>query len=258
MWDEEFAVAVTRGGHCELGGGKMVGRVFRSRAWAVGGVAAAGLLSAGGALAGQGVAPKAKFECVKRPTTTSEGAPSAAMLRVLGVLRTPATSADVLRPESPPSFGLGEGVYIKYVRLARTVGETSYYLIPIAKGCGSLGEEVVEEERGPGEFGGSSGQTLAKIKQGQGLSTLVGNTSSTVWGVVPDKVAKVVLTYSRRSTGQKRGRPVRMSAAVVNNVFVAHLAFLTTHVPGGFSTTPRTIVWRSVKGTAIKTIHPKS
>ena len=216
------------------------------------------MLGGAGALAGAaGAAPNAHFECAKRPTTTSEGAPNAAILRTLGVLRSPATAADVLPTESSPSFGLGEGVYVKYVRLARTTAGTAYYLIPVAKGCGSLGEEVVLETRGPGEFGGSGGQTLAKIKQGQGLSTLVGNTGSTVSGVVPDKVAKVVLTYSRRSTGQKRGRPVRVSAAVVNNVFVANLAFLTTHIPGGFSTTPTTIVWRSVMGTAIKTIHPK-
>ena len=215
------------------------------------------LAGAGVPAGAAGTAPNPHFECAKRPTTTSEGAPNAATLRTLGVLRSPATAADVLPTEPSPSFGLGEGVYVNYVRLARTTAGTDYYLIPIAKGCGSLGEEVVLETRGPGEFGGSDGQTLAKIKQGKGLSTWVGNTSSTVSGVVPDKVAKVVLTYSRRSTGQKRGRPVRVPAAVVNNVFVANLTFLTAHIPGGFSTTPTTIVWRSAKGTAIKTIHPK-
>ena len=82
----------------------------------------------------------------------------------LGVLRSPTTTADVLPSEPTPSFGMGEGVYVNYVRLARTVGETSYYLIPIAKGCASLGEEVVEETRGPAGFASRSGQTLAEIK----------------------------------------------------------------------------------------------
>ncbi len=220
-------------------------------------VATVGLISWAALAGAAGAVSSAKFECVKRPTTTSEGAPSAAMLRTLGVLRTPATSADVLRAESPPLFGIGEGVYVKYVRFARTVGGTSYYLIPIAKGCGSLGEEVVEESRGPGEFGGSGGETLAEIKQGQAVSTWVRNTSSTVWGVVPDRVAKVVLTYSRGASGQKRRRSVKVSAAVVNNVFVANLAFLTTHTPG-FGVTPTTIVWRSAKGSVIRRIHPTS
>jgi hypothetical protein len=216
------------------------------------------MLGGAGVLAGAAsAAPNAHFECAKRPTTTSEGAPNAAMLQTLGVLRGAATIRDVLPSESSPSFGLGEGLYVKYVRLARTVAGTACYLIPIAKGCGSLGEEVVLETRGPGEFGGSGGETLAEIKQGQSVSTWVRNKSSTAWGVVPDKVATVVLTYPLRPTGRKRHRSVRVSAAVVNNVFVANLSFLSTHAPA-LGVAPTTIAWRSTKGKVIRTIHPKS
>ncbi len=217
-------------------------------------MAALGLMS-WAALAGPaGAVSSAKFECIKRPTTTSEGTPNAAMLRTLGVLRSPATAVDIL--PSQTTFGIGEGAYVKYVRLARTVGGISYYLIPIAKGCASLGEEVVEESRGPGEFGGRSGETLAEIRQGQDLSTWVRNTNSTVWGVVPDKVEEVVLTYAAKARRPKRHRSVRVTAQVVNNVFVANLPFLSTHSLGGV--VPLTIVWRSAKGSVIRRIHPKS
>ena len=229
--------------------------VFTARGLVVGGLAAVGLISGSAALAGSvGAAPNAHFECIKRPTTTSEGIPNAAILRTLGVLRSPATAADVLPSEPTPSFGLGEGVYVKYVRLARTVGETSYYLIPIAKGCASLGEEVFLETHGPAGFGGGGGETLAEIKQGQALSTWVRSTSSTVWGMVPDRVARVVLTYALSAKPHRR---VRVSAPVVNNVFVANLAFLSTR-DVGFTVSPTTIVWRSAKGTVIRRIHPKS
>ena len=221
------------------------------------GIMALCLMCGSEAVAGTvGAVPDAHRECVKRPTTTNEGAPSAAILQTLGVLRTPATPADVLAPESTGSFGMGEGAYANYVRLARTVAGTAYYLIPIAKGCASLGEEVVEETRGLG-FSGRGGETLAEIKQGHGVSTWVRNTSSTVWGVVPDKVEKVVLTYAVRTTGPKRRRSVKVSAAVVNNVFVANLAFLSTRNPG-LGVGPTAIVWRSAKGTVIRRIHEKS
>lgn len=232
--------------------------VFTRRGWSVSAFAAACLLSAAGALAATaGAATNAHFECVKRPTTTSEGAPSAATLGTLGVLRTPASAADALPSGPPPSVGLGEGLYVKYVRLARTMAGIAYYLVPVAKGCGSLGEEVLLETRGPGEFGGSSGETLAEIKQGLAVGTWVRNTSSTVSGVVPDKVSTVVLTYTVRTTGPKRHRFVKVSAPVVNNVFVANLAFLSTHTRG-FGVAPTTIVWRSAKGAVIRRIHPPS
>ena len=105
---------------------------------------------------------------------------------------------------------------MKYVRLARTVGGTAYYLIPIAKGCGSLSEDLALETRGPGEFGGDGWSTLAQIEHGNTLST-VGKGTSTASGVVPDKVARVVFTYARTPTGSKRRRVIKVSGTVVNN-----------------------------------------
>jgi hypothetical protein len=62
--------------------------------------------------------------------TFSEGAPSRALLSLLGVLRRPATAADRL----PQGFGGGQpgtlAIYSRYIRRARVVDGASYYLIP--------------------------------------------------------------------------------------------------------------------------------
>jgi hypothetical protein len=221
----------------------------------VGGLIGICFLFGTGLLAGSAAAAgNPHFECATRPSTTSEAAPDPAILATLGVLRRPAVAADV--PPLDPSISLGEGIYVKYSRLARTVAGTAYYLIPVAKGCASLGEEVVEESRGPGPFGGVGGETLAEIKQGTGLSIKVSNTGSTVWGVVPDGVATVVLTYVRPATHRtKRHRALKASVPVLNNVFVAKFSFITTHTVNA-GVNPTTIVWRSAKGTVIRRIHP--
>jgi len=226
-------------------------RGFKVRFKALGGLVAAGLLAAVAAASmAVGAVANPHFECLMRPTTTSEGAPNAAVLRTLGVLRRSPTAADVL-PTGGPSAGLGEGVYVKYVRLARTVAGTAYYLIPISKGCSSFAEEVVLETRGPDGFGGFTGDTLAKIKQGRDLST-VGKSTSTAWGMVPDKVASVVLIYARNANGSKRRHAIKVSAKVVSNVFVA-----TVPLEPGLAIQPSSIRWRSAKGAVIRTFRKK-
>jgi len=65
---------------------------------------------------------------VNRTPLLSQRTPSAQLLSILGVLRGPATPVQI-DPDSmlPPD---GETVYIRYVRLARTVGRVSFYLVP--------------------------------------------------------------------------------------------------------------------------------
>ena len=71
--------------------------------------------------------------------TVSEGAPSAHMLSVLGVLRQPSTAADRLpapfyRPDHRLlPIGLARQVYIRYIRRARVVNGISYYIVPAAQ-----------------------------------------------------------------------------------------------------------------------------
>lgn len=70
--------------------------------------------------------------------TLSHGSPSAAMLSTLPILRRPATSADRL-PASLDFHGRligpfqGGEVYIRYVRLARLVDGSTFYLVPVGK-----------------------------------------------------------------------------------------------------------------------------
>lgn len=63
--------------------------------------------------------------------TVSEGAPSRALLSVLGVLRRPATSADRLPPRvGNGTFGSDSIVYTRFIRRARVVDGVAYYVVP--------------------------------------------------------------------------------------------------------------------------------
>jgi len=221
----------------------------------VAGALALGLLGALSWAGEAGAATSPAFECFKRPTTTSQGAPSAAILRTLGVLRRPATAADTLPPSflSAP-FGRGEGVFVNYVRLARVVGDTSYYLVPVAKGCNrTLSEEVGLDEVAPGGFGGYGGSSLNDIRRGRTLETLGKDELSTASGVVPDKVARVVLVYGAKEPNNpspKKHHAVRVVATVVNNVFVVSVP----RDPGD-AIQPSKTIWRSAKGRVLKEIR---
>lgn len=59
-----------------------------------------------------------------------DGAPSHALLSILGVLRRPATPADSLPPPLRNSAGDAQGVYVRYVRRARVENGISYYVVP--------------------------------------------------------------------------------------------------------------------------------
>ena len=70
--------------------------------------------------------------------TISEGAPSGTMLSVLDVLRRPATPADRLPARFTRNGHLlvariADGVYVRYIRLARVVNGVRYYIIPAAR-----------------------------------------------------------------------------------------------------------------------------
>ncbi|HWG26114.1 hypothetical protein [Actinospica sp.] len=63
----------------------------------------------------------------------SHGAPDHAVLSTLGVLRRKATAADTVSSlASRPILLQARGVYVRYVRLARTFGGAHYYLVPAA------------------------------------------------------------------------------------------------------------------------------
>jgi hypothetical protein len=80
--------------------------------------------------------------------TISQGAPSAALLSVLGVLRRPATRADRLPAPlygtgRPLLFGEPNKAYVRYIRRARVVNGVAYYLIPGVIGTPAPTEQVL-------------------------------------------------------------------------------------------------------------------
>src|SRR6202035_2155548 len=77
----------------------------------------------------------------------SHGAPDSELLSMLGVLRHSATAADTLRPFlHQANLNVAHGIYVRYVRLARTYRGTGYYIIPAAD-VGSMDRRCIAAER---------------------------------------------------------------------------------------------------------------
>jgi hypothetical protein len=187
--------------------------------------------------------------------TASEGSPSAKLLATLGVLRRAQTPADALPaiPGSPALPTLGEGVYVKFIRRARVVAETAYYVVPVEKGFGfrACGKQVFLVEATPGFRSSGGGASPAQIKKDGIFETYWGPRGHVASGVVPDGVAKVSLHYASHVRGR---HGTTLSTTPVNNVFV-------TALPSDLGSSaqpevPTAIVWRSAKGKIIRTIRP--
>jgi hypothetical protein len=208
------------------------------------------------ALAAANRPPGPALVCAASPSTISEAAPAPDVLSMLAVLRTPPTSLDTLPATSLPGGvpHIGEGIYIKYVRQAGVILGTTYYVIPVAKGCSSSQEEIVLYSHSPQGFAGGSGGTPSAIEHGRLLTSQGTAASSVVSGIVPDGVAKVTLEYAAAkpsAISPTEQRAVTVTAKPVNNVFAVRVP----QNPGSASL-PKTIVWRSAKGSVIKRIHP--
>jgi hypothetical protein len=135
------------------------------------------------------------------------------------------------------------------------VSGTAYYVIPVAKGCGSSAEEVFLNDRSPRGFSGFGGATSTGIEHGRLLGTQGSGDSSVASGIVPDGVAKVSLSYAPsqpNAISPSRQRAVTVRTKPVSNVFVVAVP----RDPGS-ADLPKTIVWRSAKGSVIRTIHAR-
>jgi hypothetical protein len=182
--------------------------------------------------------------CFEAPSTANTGAPSSAFLSMLGVLRRPQRPSDDL--ELSLLSHVGEGVYVNYIRLARVVAGTSYYLIPVAKPNCSGPEELLLNERSPGGFASYGGATAAHIADGKLFGTCCKGPTAVVAGVVPDRVAKVSITYPKSG----RLHAVTITTKPVENVFVVTVPREST-----VAAVPKSVIWRSAKGKVIKTTH---
>jgi len=182
--------------------------------------------------------------CLQAPATTSAGTPSAAFTSMLRVLRRSQKPSDGLELASLPH--LGEGVYVSYIRLARVVAGSSYYLIPLAKANCSGPEELILNVRSPGGFSSYGGSTAAQIAAGKQFGTCCLGPTAVVSGIVPDRVAKVLLSYPKSG----RLHAVTITTRPVENVFVATVPRESTA-----ASVPKSVIWRSASGRVIKTIH---
>ena len=134
-----------------------------------------------------------------------QGAPSKSLLSILGVLRRPATAADA--DSGITGGGFISGVFVHYIRRARVVAGSPYYIYPgVVGGCGTgekphqgIMELAKNVDLGAGDIGGTGGggATAASIEQGgdAGSGPPGSSTSATITLVVPDGVAKVTLHY---------------------------------------------------------------
>ncbi len=246
------------------------------------GVAAAGVIAAGAIAAlllgfaggGGGSHPRsAAVPAGRLPSKTArsssaacgqggalQGAPSRSLLSILGVLRRPATAADA--GSGIVARGFISGVFVHYIRLARVVDGSPYYIYPgIVGGCGTgetphegIMELATNVDLGHGLRGGSGGggATATAIEQGKDASSsgLPGSaTSSMITMVVPDGVAKVTLRYP---AGRASGYSPKISPAFTTNTTpVGNLVVVT--LPRSNPLQHGTIIWRSADGRVIKT-----
>jgi hypothetical protein len=190
-----------------------------------------------------------------------QGAPSKSLLSILGVLRRPATAADAVGGIA--GRGLIRDVFVHYIRRARVVAGSPYYIYPVViGGCGTrekphegIMELATNVDLGGGAIGGSGGGggTAAGIEQGQEASSGPpgSSTSATLTIVVPDGVASVTLRYP---AGHASGYSPKISPPFTITVGpVENLVVVT--VPRSSPLQQGTMVWRAANGHIIRTFN---
>jgi hypothetical protein len=188
-----------------------------------------------------------------------QGAPNKSLLSILGVLRRPATAADA--GSGIGAGGFVSGVFVHYIRRARVVAGSPYYVYPaVVGGCGTgekphegIMELAKNVDLGHGLIGGTGGGggTAAAIEQDHdaGSGPPGSSTSATITIIVPDDVANVTLRYpAGRASGYspKISPAFTITAAPVGNLVVVTL-------PRSNPLQQGTIIWRSADGRVIKT-----
>jgi hypothetical protein len=211
-------------------------------------------------------APQATLaSCLTSQRNGVQGRPSKSLLSILGVLRRPATAADLLPPRVARNVFSGSAVYVHYVRRARIVGDVSYYIYPVvAVGCGQVGAYdaiavlASHVAFGHGMYGGAGwqGATASQIEHGHavGGGPPGSKSSSTITLVVPDGVASVTLRYPPGPANGFHKNVIApafaTTAQVVNNLLVVRAPRT-----GPAALTKPTMIWRAADGHIIKTFH---
>jgi hypothetical protein len=214
--------------------------------------------SARGGRAPSKTAGRSAPSCGSAQGAALQGAPSKSLLSILGVLRRPAGAADA--GSGIVAGGFINRVFVHYIRRARVIAGSPYYIYPaVVGGCGT-GERphqgIMELARnvdlGGGTIGGAGGggATAVGVEQGQDASSGTPGTSAsaTVTLVVPDGVAKVILHFP---AGQASGYSPKISpAATIATAPVNNLVVVS--VPRSNPLQEGTMVWRAANGRIIK------
>lgn len=201
--------------------------------------------------------------CASGQGRALQGEPSKSLLSILGVLRRPATAADAL-PRALAAQGAGSDAFVHYIRRARVVHGSPYYIYPvILGGCGGPVHQGISHldanvDLGAGTIGatGGGGATAADIEQGRAVATGPpgSSTSATVTMIVPDGVASVTLHYpAGRASGYspKISPPFTVTTAPVNNLVVVSVP----RSGGGGPIRAPTMIWRAANGHIVKTFR---
>jgi hypothetical protein len=162
--------------------------------------------------------------------------------------------------------GLVQGIFVHYIRLARVVSGSPYYVYPaVLGGCGTgqkpyegISELATRVELGDGIVGGDGGggATAARIEQGQAVGTGSpgSGTSATITMIVPDGVANVTLRYpAGRASGYspKISPPFTITTTPVNNLVVVSVP----RSGGGGPIWVPTMIWRAADGHIVRTFN---
>jgi hypothetical protein len=216
------------------------------------------------AVARSSAAPRSAAAC---PQTTPfiGGTPSQSLLSILGVLRRPATPADAL-PAGVKAFltkpilnPLGREIFVNYIRRARVISGTAYYVMPaVYTGCGAFKSRegvMLEDVRSGGGGGGGGAGGAAQIEQGSSYGTGPpgGFGRTTITMLVPDGVASVTLRYPAGKIGgfDRHHAP---AFTVTTNV-VGNLLVVTVPRGGNRLMAPMTMTWHSASNTTVKTFN---
>lgn len=197
------------------------------------------------------------------------GRPSKSLFAILGVLRRPATSADMLPAQVGGNVGggmFGLDIYTHYIRRARVVGGISYYVFPVRAGSCSgqaahdgIWELATNVPVGHGLYGsdGGGGGTAVTIEAGRDIGTGPpgSSTSATIEMVVPDGVATVTLHFVPGPANGFHKRvispPYTVTTQVVSNLVVVRVP----RSSGTIMHAGDTMTWRAADGHIIRTFN---
>jgi hypothetical protein len=190
--------------------------------------------------------------------------PSRSLLSILGVLRRHAMAAD--NSSGMVAAGLVRDVFVRYIRLTRVVGASSYYIYPaVVGGCGTgqiPREGIVTRDAhidlGHGLLGAvcGGGASAADIEQGRDVESGPpgSSTSETITMVVPDGVAQVTLHYA---PGPDNGytRKISPSFTLTSPVINNELVVLLPRSVGLEGIAGVKMIWRAPDGRIVRTFN---